>query len=163
MCLATDKGNEAYLKLALKYGGDVDLRHHKRTDGISAPVLCAIYFHNYKSFDFLVKVGADIDLKVNPFAKKFEKSIHVKQELWGKTYYGSPLIEATYFNEYQMIYTIMLHKELNEEELWTLKHDIEEGAIDLSSDQNKWRMKVVDLLRQQGHEVNPWPEKQSEK
>jgi hypothetical protein len=159
MCLATDKGNEAFLKLAVEYGGDVDLRHSKRTDSSSAPILCAIYFHNYNSFDFLIKKGVDIDIKVNPLAKKYEKSIHVKQELWGKIFYGSPLVVATYFNQYRMIYAIIQRKKLNEEELWTLKYDIEKGAIDLNSDHNKWRMKVVELLRQQGHEVTPWPGK----
>lgn len=163
MCEATRQGKEDFLKLAVQYGGNINLRNGTpplRTSIVhastSAPILCAIFLHNDRSFDYLVSSGVDLGIPVRVESKPMPKSEFIKPELWGKTHYGSPLTTATTFNEYRMAYQIMNKKKLSEEELWTLKQHLEKYPIDLSSDSNVWRMKVVELLREQGHEVQPW-------
>ena len=159
MCLATDKGNEDFLKLAVEYGGDANLRNLPAFSSFSAPLLCAMALHNYDAFMFLLDHGADLDMKINPNAKPIPKSIHTRPEKWGKILYEYPVTDATVWNEYHMVYEIMQRKDLNKQELDWLKRSIEEDPIDLKSEHNRWRMKVVELLRQQGHEITPWPEK----
>ncbi len=162
MCEANKKGNIKFLKLAIKHGGDINLRNTtppitKSLDSIwSAPILCAITMHNYKSFDFLLNNNVKIDIKVRPDARKIaHDNQHARPEALGKTMYSSPLIEAIYSNEYRMAYDILQNIEkLSPEEEWKITISIT-GGIDPKSEANEWRLKVVDLLRKRGYEINP--------
>lgn len=163
MCEATRPGNEDFLKLAIQYGGNINLRngtHPLRTSVVhastSAPILCAIFLHSNRSFDYLVSLGVDLGIPVRVESKPMPKSELIKSELWGKTHYGSPLGIAGDLNEYRMVYEIMQRKPLSDEEIYSLRIDIEKGGIDLKSESNVWRLKVVELLREKGYEVQPW-------
>jgi len=161
MCEANKKDNIDFLKLAIKYGGDINLRNTtppitKSLDSIwSAPILCAITMHNYRAFEFLLKNNANIDIKVRPDAKKIaEDNKHARPEALGKTMYSSPLIQAIYSNEYKMAYDILQNIEkLSPEEEWKIPISIT-GGIAPISEANQWRLKVVDLLRKRGYEIN---------
>ncbi len=162
MCEANKKGNIEFLKLAIKYGGDINLRNTtppitKSLDSAwSAPILCASTMHNYRAFKFLLKNNANIEIKVRPDTKKIaEDNSHVKPEVRGKTFFGSPLINAANGNEYRMVYDILqIKKELSWEELFSLKIRVETGGINPNSEANQWRLKVADLLRKRGYEIN---------
>ena len=166
MCLATAPGNEVFLALALKHGGKVNLRNtipptrKASVDSYeSAPLVCAITQHNKKAFDILVDKGADLDMILNPDAKPIPKSRHTSPSRWGVIPYRYPVMEATGGNDYDIVYEIVRRKELNELEIRSLVLAIEYDPIDLDSEQNRWRMKVVELLRAKGIEVHPWPER----
>ncbi len=78
----------------------------------------------------------------------------MRPEARGKTMYGSPIINASHANEYRMVYDMLQKKQLSDEEKWRLKINIETGGIDPKSEANEWRLKVVDLLRQRGYEID---------
>ena len=161
MCEANQRGKEKFLELAIKYGGNINLRGidpmTKKIDPLfNAPILCAIVMHNYDSFHYLLQKEVNLDIKVWLGAKKIrENHPHIIPELWGKTLYGSPVIEAAGFNEYRMVYDILKkRKNLSWEEQWSLKKRIETGGIDPKSEAYQWRFKVADLLRKRGYEIN---------
>lgn len=162
MCEANNEGKVDFLELAVKYGGDINLRNTtppitRSLDSIwSAPILCAITMHNYEAFSFLLQNNVNIDIKVRPDAKKIaEDNRHVRPIMRGKTLYSSPLITAA-GNEYRMVYDMLqLKNELSWEDSWTLKHAIENWGLDPNSKAYQWRLKVADLLRQRGYKINP--------
>ncbi len=161
MCEANKKGKVEFLKLSVKYGGDINLRNTtppitKSGDSIwSAPILCAITMHNYEAFDFLLQNNVNIDIKVRPDAKKIAAdNQNVRPIMRGKTLYSSPLIKAA-GNEYRMVYDMLkLKNKLSWEDSWTLKHAIENWGLDPNSEAYQWRLKVADLLRKRGYEIN---------
>ncbi len=160
MCEANRKGKIEFLKLAVQYGGDINLRNTtppitKSLDAAwSAPILCSITMHNYQTFDFLLKSNVKIDIKLRPDAPINPDNPDMRPEARGKTMYGSPIINASDFNEYHMVYDILQKKQLSDEEKWQLKINIETGGIDPKSEANQWRLKVVDLLRKRDYEIN---------
>lgn len=150
MCQVTDKGRLEFLKLALKHGGDMNLRNPLMAKStvksiFSAPLLCSIRKHNEEAFQYLLDQGVDINIKACTECK-YER-LH-----------GSPITVAEHGNEYRMAMELINRRngQLNKYEIKTLIHGIEKTTINESSDQNYYRLQMAEWLRGQGHPVTPW-------
>jgi hypothetical protein len=144
MCSATERGKFQYLKLAVEYGGDINLRNHQSPSGSSAPVLCAIIHRHDDAFDYLAKQGADLQIDACLLCDEDSKS--------------NPLLTASALNNYKLVYALFTQYEieLDERSVNSLISDIENGGIDLKSEASEWRLKVAALLKEQGYPVKPW-------
>lgn len=150
MCQVADKGRLDFLKAAIQHGGDINLRNPYTTKStvkaiFSAPLLCAIRMHNDETFDYLLDEGVDINI---------EACTECKQERLR----GSPITVAEHGNEYRMVVELINRRngKLSDMEIKGLIHGIEKTTIDEKSEENAWRLEVVEWLRGQGHEVTPW-------
>ena len=150
MCAATKKDRLKFLKSALEYGGDINLRNSYTTKSTvkaiySAPILCSIGFHNDEAFDYLLGEGVDVDIIA------CTECIHEK-------FYGSAVTVAEKSNEYRMALELVNRRttKLTSFELRSLRLGIENTTINEKSEENAWRWKFVDWLRAKGHEVTPW-------
>jgi hypothetical protein len=154
MCKANELGNTKFLKLAIEYGGDVNLRNGKGL--YSAPIFCSGTMTNYEAFRVLFDNNVKIDIKKWPNATKIkENNPHLKPELWGKTFYGSPIINTARNNQYHAVYDILQRKKkLTWEEQYSLKNNIISGIIDPKSIGYQWKIKVAELLRQRGYNID---------
>ena len=86
MCLATERRNIDFLKLAVQYGGAINLRNRiKPVQTISsAPILCAISNHNMIAFDYLLEQGVDLSIHTFEDAKPIPNDSSVNPILLGK-------------------------------------------------------------------------------
>lgn len=150
MCEATRKGNMKFLKLAVMHGGDINLRNPYTNKSVvkaifSAPLLCSIRLHNVESFSYLLDKGVNIDIKACTDCKH-------------ERHHGSAVTVAESGNEYKMAMKLISLREtqLSKFEIDKLIHGIEKTTIDIDSDENIWRLKMVDWLTSQGHQITPW-------
>ncbi len=156
MCLATERRNIDFLKLAVQYGGAINLRNRiKPVQTISsAPILCAISNHNMIAFDYLLEQGVDLSIHTFEDAKPIPNDSSVNPILLGKTLYGSPLTRTLAPNEYCMTLKIMRKKELTWEEKLSLKRSVAVSNVDHQSKKDMCRREVIKILRQQGHNID---------
>jgi hypothetical protein len=157
MCLATERGNAAFLKLAIEYGGNINLRNRiKPVRTItSAPILCAITNHSTEAFNYLLNKNVDLTIHTYEEAQPVPLDSPIDPVYKGKTLYGSPLLHASSLNEYCMALEIMKKITLNWQELVDIKKDVEFSMVDPNSKKDKCRWKIVEILRQQGQDVDP--------
>ena len=140
MGLATQTNKLAFLKLAIAHGGEVDLINPY--DSSNRPISHALLNGNDEAVKYLVEIGADLNLRDCP---KCAEDLQY-----------SPVISAAAFNEYALVYYMIEKKGgLTPLEIKQLSLKIENELIDINSDANQWRMKVVEYLRARGHEVTP--------
>lgn len=140
MGLATQKEKIDFLKLAVEYGGDVNLNN--TLNPYNRPIFHALLNHNQEAAKLLIEKGANLELGHCP---KCAEDLRF-----------TPVVMASNLNEYALVYYMIDKKGgLNPQETDQLIWEIESGLIDLESDANKWRMKVVEYLRAQGHAVEP--------
>jgi len=140
MGLATEEGKMAYLKLAITHSGDANLNNPYSS--YNRPIFLAILNNNDEAIKYLIEKGADLD------ARHCSKCAEAVQY--------SPASMAATFNEYALVYYIIEKKgRLTPLETKQLIFKIENGLIDLKSEANQWRIKVVNYLRAKGHTVEP--------
>ncbi|MCF6204215.1 MAG: hypothetical protein L3J59_11195 [Methylococcaceae bacterium] len=154
MCEANKLGNTNFLKLAIEYSGNVNLRNGKGL--YSTPIFCSGTMDNYEAFRLLFDNNVNIDIKEWPNATKIkENNPHLKPELWGKTFYGSPIINTADNNQYHAVYDMLQRKKkLTWEEQYSLKNNIISGSIDPKSIEYVWKIKVAELLLQRGYDID---------
>ncbi len=150
MCQVADNDRLEFLKLAIRYGGDINLRNPYTTKStvksiFSSPLLCSIRLHNEEAFKFLLDQGVDTNIMACTECKNDRLR-------------GTPITVAEHGNEYKMVYELITHRngDLSEAEIKGLITGIERTTIDEKSEANNWRLKVAGWLKSQGHEVTPW-------
>ena len=152
MCLANQKGRLDFLKLAVEYGGDINLRNRVKPVRTitSAPILCAITMHNNEAFDFLLGQGVNLSIHTYEEAQPIPSDSPMDPEFHGKTFYGSPLTRTFAPNEFCMSLKIIEKTDLNWEEKISLKRILEVSNVDPFSEKDNCRKKIINLLSQQG-------------
>jgi len=162
MCEATRPGKEAFLELAIQNGADVNLRNTNApltkslvAASFSAPILCAITYHNKQALMTLIRNGAELDILSCRDCKRFDGNSKIgAQPVWNN---ATPITSATSLNEYEMAYKmIKSRKSLTEDELNKLVFQLENNPIDQKSDENNWRLKVADWLATNGRKTSLW-------
>jgi len=140
MGMATQKDKMAYLKLAIEHGGDANLDNP--FNSYNKPIFFALLNDNDEAVKYLIEKGADLDVRHCP---KCAEDMRY-----------SPISMAAGFNDYALVsYMIEKKRGLDSFESKQIIWVIENHLIDLKSEANIWRMKVVEYLRAKGHTVEP--------
>lgn len=160
MCMAMHKKYEAYMKLVLEHGGDINLRNTTEPlnrsltlAGDSAPLLCSIRGKNYAAFNALMERGVRLDIKVCRDCEPFPGD--KKLNIGPRSNFTTPIITAMNINRWEMVYRMIEKRsELRLEEINRLIYIIERGGgINKESDANQWRLKVAEKLNAMGHKI----------
>jgi len=160
MCMAMYPEYQDYLDLALKHGGDINLRNTTPPlntslllSADSAPILCAIRGKGYAAFNALMARDVELDIKNCQGCKPFVGNQQLN--IGPNSNYITPIITASNQDRWEMVYKMVeKKKELRWQELNQLVYELETGSgINKASDANRWRLKVVKQLNDMGHKV----------
>ncbi len=155
MCLATDRGKVEFLKLGIDNGGDIDLRNTLPPlntsivqSSWSAPIFCAISHHSDEAFDYLLSKNAKLDIL---------RCLDCNSYFKGRWVNDTPLTSAS--NNFRMVYQIISKRggiaALTKDELESLLFDTKGVGYDRTDKQYPWHMKVIELLRAAGYQIEP--------
>jgi len=137
MSWAARLDDSKFLMAALEHGGDANLRD---PSGKTTPLFNAVSESGEGNIEILLQASADINA----------------QDGMGST----PAIKAANLNRYDLVLKLLKHNADHKlKNNWgvTLVDRMEDirVTIDLESEEFKWRLKVIDYLREKGVEVNP--------
>ncbi|MCW7473928.1 hypothetical protein CH354_03370 [Leptospira levettii] len=90
MVYASALSNPAFLKLAIKYGGDLNAQ--KGNSGIGFPLLVATKFGQFENIKILIEAGADINIHNEKY-----------------TYYSAPILAITSYPRYDIAIWLLEH------------------------------------------------------
>lgn len=146
-CAATEPGLEAYLQLIIDKGFDVNFRQTDVHRTASRPLTCAVRFNNLRALEMLVSVGADPAVRLCVTCnRRAPLSVLAEAAMVGKYHLASWLVDKGNYSEAQMK---------------TVISGIENFPVDESAPGNVHRLKLAQLIREQGFEVNAWTKEKS--
>lgn len=141
-CVSTAPGREAFLGYLIARGFDVNYRQRDISASLSLPLTCAIGFSNVKALELLIDAGADPTL---PSSEKFPDSVPM-----------SVLSEAVINSEFELAVWLFDKANYSDVQLLSDVRMLERFPYDESAPGNVHRLRLAELLRQRGFEVNPW-------
>lgn len=142
MCAATDIGREEYLRLIIDAGFDINFRQSDVASHLSSALLCALSYKNLSAIKNLIKAGADPTIKVC---------------LVCDTRIATSLLSMTALSSnYDIAIWLFENTEYRPEQIQAVVSFIETSPFPSEVPQNINRLKLAELLREQGYEVTPW-------
>lgn len=130
MSIAASADDLEYLDLVLTHGGDLNLVDSK--EGIT-PIFRSIGSLKLANVRRLIAAGANLDFR---------------------DHHGStPAIYAAILNQFEMVFCLLeagADPTFKDKSRGTLAHYVTEYPIDPKSEGNRWRLKVIELLRAKG-------------
>ena len=140
MCLTASMENLDFLKIALKYGGDINLRSDQARQWESSPIHCSITTYNRDiNLEFVLNSGGNPNI--------FNCELCKNNTL-------SPYFVAAGRNKYSMVYKMLEAQVINEVFVTSLVRRIGKRTIDKNSEEFQWRTKVIAKLRSLGYKVD---------
>lgn len=142
MCAAAEVGKEKFLNLLIEKGHDVNFRQSDISTFISLPLTCAIRFNNLKALEMLIVAGADPTLMpCDTCSNRAPMSV---------------MSAAIIVRKYDLAAWLFDKGAYSEDQLDTDIHLLETIPVNESAPGNVYRLRLADLFRQKGYEVNLW-------
>lgn len=105
MCVVARESDTSFLDMAVKYGGDINLRHPDSSLGHSIPIACAISNGNVNGVESLLNYGVDTEARVCspcgsivkayiPEYAFFAKRVDIALKLYQEVEFSQTVIDA---------------------------------------------------------------------
>lgn len=146
-CAATEVGREQYLRLLIDKGYDVNFHQVDIGSSISLPLTCAVSFDNLQALQMLVAGGADPTVAPSI---EFPESAPT-----------SVMSEAIIVGKYDLAVWLFDKGDYTDEQLKSDINMLQIFPVNESAPINKYRLKLAELFRQRGYEVDLWTRDQN--